>query len=267
MKSVRNALLILRQFTHDRSEHGVTALSRALDMDKGSVHRHLRELEAMRFIERDPETRHYRLGLAVVELAGVRLSQMRFVDVAKPHLAWLWRETGETVQLSILEGESVFYLAILESPQPIRVASRVGERTPLHATAAGKVLLAHLSDERREQILAGPLRSLTPRTVTDPKQLRAELRILRQRGYAIDEEGFIPHLRAAAAPVRDSSGEVVAAVAVGGPSMRVTRRRLETISAALREAALRISRGLGYAEVGNDPVATARVAQPTRSAP
>jgi DNA-binding IclR family transcriptional regulator len=266
MKSVRNALVLLGQFTHARPEHGVTDLSRALNLDKGSVHRYLRELESLRFVERDPETRLYHLGLAVVELAGVRLSHMRLVDLARPHLGRLWRETGETVQLSTLAEDSVFYLAILESPQPIRVASRVGERAALHATAAGKVLLAHLPEECRERILARPLQSLTPKTVIDPERLRAELSVVRQRGCALDDEGFIPHLRAAAAPVFGPSGEAVAAVAVGGPSIRVTRRKLAVFSATLREVAARISRGLGYDERDGLSTASARPAQRTRSA-
>ena len=252
MNSVRKTLSILRQFTHGNPERGVTEIGRALNMDTASVHRYLRTLEEGGFIERNPETRRYRLGLALVELAGVRLAQTRLVDVAKPHLAWLLRETGETVQLSIRDGRNVFYVDILESPEPIRVASKVGDRAPLHCTAAGKLFLAFVDDTRREELLSGPLLELTANTVTDRDRLGAELTEIRRREISIDDEGFISYLRAVAAPVRDPSGDMIAAVAIGGPTQRVSMQVLETFATCLRQAAGRISRDLGYVERGAD---------------
>jgi DNA-binding IclR family transcriptional regulator len=220
-------------------------------MDGASVHRYLKTLEEGGFIERNPKTRRYRLGLALVELAGVRLSETRLVDVAKPHLAWLSRETGETVQLSILDGDNVFYLDILESPQPIRVASKVGDRAPLHCTAAGKLFFAFLDDGRREELLSRTLYAETPNTITDPDELRVELAEIRRREISVDNEGFIAHLRAVAAPVRDASGTVVAAVAIGGPTQRVSVQMLDPFSTCLRAATRGISRDLGYVERGD----------------
>ena len=246
MNSIRKALAILRQFSHETPERGVTEISRALDMDAAGVHRYLRALEADGFIERNPETRRYSLGLALVELANVRLAQTRLVDVTKPYLAWLLRETGETVQLSILDRDSVFYVDILESPQPIRVASKIGDRAPLHFTAAGKLFLAFFADARQEEILSRPLNGPTPNSVIDPDRLRAELTEIRQRGISIDDEGFISYLRAVAAPVRDGSGDMIAAVAIGGPTQRVSMQVLDTFATCLEQATKRISGELGY---------------------
>jgi DNA-binding IclR family transcriptional regulator len=245
MKTVRTALVILKRFTHAAPEHGVSELSRALGLDKASVHRQLQALEAEGFLERTDD-RRYRLGFATVRLASVRLAQSSLVDLARPHMLALGRATGETVQLSTFDGDGVLYLDIVEGAQPIRVASRVGEVGPLHATAAGKVLLAHLPEARRQALLARPLAALTAKTVTDPARIERELATIRTRGHAVDNEGFIAFLRVVAAPVRDASGAVVAALAVGGPSIRVTPAVLKGFIARLVTAAEALSRDLGH---------------------
>lgn len=254
MKSVANALAILRQFKHERPTLGVSEIGRALGIDKANVHRYLRTLVEHGFVRQDRETRRYALDLGIVELAGVQLGQMGLVDVARPHLTRLSLETQETVQLSILRERGVLYLHVVESSQPIRVASRLGEYGPLHCTAAGKLLLAFQPEQYRERLLSLPLQALTPKTVTDPDLLRAELASIRRRGFSLDDEGFVPHLRVVAAAVRDRSDAVVAAVAVGGPSPRVTKSRLASLKERLFEATARISQALGH----SDPAERAR---------
>lgn len=252
MKTVRTALAILKQFTRATPERGVTEIARALDLDKASVHRQLKALEQEGFVEQSAD-RRYRLGFAAVRLAAVRLGQTTLVEVADPHMLALGRATGETVQLSTPDPEGVLYLKIVESAQPIRVASRVGEVGPLHCTAAGKVLLAHMPEAVREAALSKPLAPRTRRTETDPARLRRELAAIRSRGHALDNEGFIAFLRVAAAPVRDASGAVVAALAVGGPSLRVTPAVLRGFVPKVMAAAEAIGRDLGYGGAASAP--------------
>lgn len=237
-------LAVLRQFAHDTLELGVTEISHATGMDKTSVFRALKALERYRFIEQNRETKKYRLGFAVVELAGAKLRQMPLASIAHPHLARLSQETGETVQMSVMDVLRVLYISVVESAQPIRVALGVGSHGPIHCTAAGKVLLAYSSKEDQEQVLSGRLRRYTPRTVIDPAELRRELSAIRDRGWSTDDEGFVQHLRVAAAPIRDGAGRVIAAVGVGGPTIRVTRRRLETLVGLVVNAAASISKDL-----------------------
>ena len=248
MKSAAHSLSILRQFTHDRPTRSVSEISRALKMDKANVHRHLRELADQGFVEQERETRRYNLGHAVVALAGVKLAQRGLFDVARPHLDRLCGETGETVQLSVMRQRGVFYLLIVESPQPIRVASKLGEYGPLHGTAAGKLFLAFLPPEQQDEILSTPLAVFTPKTLIDPDALRREISTIRRAGVAIDDQGYLAHLRAVAAPVRDISGEIIAAVAVGGPTLRVTLKRLDFLKKRLLDATGRLSRDLGFIE-------------------
>jgi DNA-binding IclR family transcriptional regulator len=252
MKTVATALLILRQFTHERPMLGVSEIARALGIDKAGVHRYLRTLAEHGFVRQDRDTRRYTLDVGLVELAGVQLGTTSLVDVARPHLTRLSQQTGETVQMSILRDRGVFYVHVVESAQPIRVASRLGEYGPMHCTAAGKLLLAFQPEEVREALLARPLAAFTRRTVTDRRLLRDELAAIRRRGFAIDDEGFVPHLRVVAAAVRDRTGNVTAAVAVGGPSPRVAKARVGSLVENLLEATARISQALGFAGSASD---------------
>lgn len=237
-------LAILRQFAHGVRDLGVTELSQLTRMDKTSVFRALKALEHYRFVEQDGGTKKYRLGFAVMELAGAKLKQMPLASIAQPHLAKLSQETGETVQMSVLEDLRVLYISVIESPQPIRVALGVGSYGPLHCTAAGKILLAHAPETTQDKILARPLKKFTRHTVIEPSRLRKELSEVRDRGWSTDDEGFLDHLRVAAAPIRDAGGRVISAVAVGGPTTRVTHERLESFVVSVVGTASAISRAL-----------------------
>jgi len=247
MTIIDKAMVVLRQFAGNARTLGVSDLSRTTGMDKASVHRLMKALARHHFVEQDPVTRRYELGLLAVELAGAKLRQMPLAEVAQPHLARLSQDTGETVQMSVLHDLRVLYIAIVESPQPIRVAAGVGAFGPLHCTAAGKVLLAFQPKSVREDVLKRSLRRYTPNTLTDAAKLRRELDQVARDGRAIDDGGFVEHLRVAAAPIRGRSGEVIAAVAVGGPSIRVTRRQLSKFASLVVATAAAISRDVASA--------------------
>jgi DNA-binding IclR family transcriptional regulator len=239
-------LAVLRQFGREAPELGVTDLSQLTGMDKTSVFRAIKTLERHRFIEQDRITRKYRLGYAVVELAGTKLRQMPLASIAQPHLARLSQETGETVQMSVLDEFRVLYIAVVESPQPIRVALGVGSHGPIHCTAAGKIFLAYAAKAEQDKVLTLPLRRFSPRTIVDPAKLRKELVEIRDRGWSTDDEGFVEHLRVAGAPIRDVTDRVIAAVAVGGPTIRVSRRHLEDFVTLVVKAASAISKDLSH---------------------
>jgi IclR family transcriptional regulator, KDG regulon repressor len=242
--SGQKLLAVLQQFAREDADLGVTELSQLTGMDKTSIFRALKTLELYRFIEQDSTTRKYRLGFAVVELANAKLKQMPLALVAQPYLARLSRETGETVQMSVMDHLRVHYIGVVESSQPIRVGMAVGSYGPIYCTAAGKVFLANAPPADQEEVLSRPLTKFTGRTVVDPKRLRKELLDVRTRGWSTDNEGFTKHLRVAAAPIRDVTGRVVAALAVGGPTIRVSRRRLDSFIPLLLETAAEISKEL-----------------------
>jgi DNA-binding IclR family transcriptional regulator len=242
--SGQKLLAVLQQFAREEAELGVTELSQLTGMDKTSIFRALKTLELYGFVEQDSATRKYRLGFAVVALASAKLKQMPLAEVAQPHLARLSQKTGETVQMSVMDRLRVLYIAVVESPQPVRVGMTVGSYGPIYCTAAGKVFLANAPPADQEEVLSRSLKKFTGRTVVDPARLRKELSDVLARGWSTDNEGFTEHLRVAAAPIRDATGRVIAALAVGGPTIRVSRRLLDSFIPLLLETAAEISKEL-----------------------
>jgi DNA-binding IclR family transcriptional regulator len=196
-------------------------------------------------VQRDPTTGRYALGLQLVALAGAALAAGALHPVSYPHLVRLAAASCETANLCVLDAGQVLTLAEVLGTHPIKLSGWVGVRLPLHATAAGKVLLAALSEERRGAILAVGLAALTPRTVTDQVQLLDELERVRSAGFALSVEELTTGLVAVAAPVRDHTGAVVAAMTAAGPGFRLTGAHLDRCIALVKQEAEATSRELG----------------------
>ncbi len=246
MQSVAKALSILLSFSQEKEWQGVTEISNELQLNKSTVHSILNTLASYGFIQQSPELKKYRLGLGIIKLAGTKLSQLDLVSASMPIMKDLMASTGETVVLTVLFGTSSLYLAKIDSPQPVRVASYVGGSGPIHCSANGKVLLAFRPESSWKEALPEKLERYTPRTITSHRLLREELRRTLERGYALDMEEYAAHLCAVAAPVRDASREVVAAIVVVGPSSRLGQKRLQIIAPEVMLTANRISAALGF---------------------
>ena len=248
MKTINTALCMLRVISDHGGEISVGALSEKMGLDKAKVHRNLRALVEQRFVEQNPETKSYRLGLALVELAGVRLRQMHVYKIAPVYMTQLWDKTNETVQLSILRDGFLIFLHVIESTHGLRFSSRVGDRIKPYYSAAGKLLLAYQADAELESFDIETIERMTPRTIVDPEKLKRELRQIREQGFAIDNEGWITGLSAVAAPIRNATDEVVAAIATGGPTSRVSKDRLQEMRELLEATATNISTHLGWSQ-------------------
>lgn len=228
---------------------GVTEISAVLGYNKSTVYRILRVLAEHGFVEQSPSTQKYSLGVKLLELGTAYLTNCEVRKQARPFLEKLVADSGETVHLAILRDWEVLYIDRVEPPNSgISVGQKVGRRFPAYCTAGGKALLAWLPQEQLEQFLASvPLKPMTPKTITDPGELRKELVRVRERGYAVDREEIHEWGRCVGAPIFDFTGGVVAAVSISGLSMRLTDERIETVLAPLvMEAARDISARLGY---------------------
>jgi len=180
---------------------------------------------------------------------------MDLVRQARPILERLAEETSETVNLAVLDGNSVVNIDQIAPPHLVVNVNWVGKRTPLHCTSNGKVLLACLPNLKRARLLRGRLERLTPNTVVDKELLQAQLLEAEVRGYAYTLEELEVGLNAVAAPVRDSSGEAIAAVSVSGPAYRFTRGRIPEVGRLARKAGADIARRMGFtAEAASDSV-------------
>jgi DNA-binding IclR family transcriptional regulator len=247
VQSVERAIAILKSFSLDRPERGVSELGRDLGLHKSTVSRLMRTLEHGGLLSRSPETERYRLGVDLIGLAAQVASYMDVREVALPFLRELAEVCQDTVNLSAFDaGQVVNLVQCAPHARRIKNVGWVGRRMAPHCTAAGKVLLAHLPPDELDRVLRGRLERFTPSTITDPDELRYELARVRERGYATVCEELEEGLNVVAAPVHDHTGQVVASISVAGPAYRVTLALFPELAARLLDTAQKISAQLGH---------------------
>lgn len=247
-QSVMRAFSILNCFTDETPELRMTDISKRLGLNTSLVSRLLATLEHDGFVQQDPNTGLYSLGRSVLTLAGVALNHNTLRMEALVEMQNASNESGLGVNLSVLDGDTIFYLAHIETPEVPRPYTLIGRRNPLHATGMGKVLLAYLPDEDRHSLLNRlELHSYSAHTCTDKDELVRELEEIRSRGWALEIEELALGRACIAGPIRDSSGVVVGALSFSGPlsQFRWDERQTELIRKII-EVCDRISMRLGY---------------------
>lgn len=239
--SLRRALAVL---DHVRGHTGLslTQLAEGVGLSKSTVLRLTVPLVEARLLERDRRTGAYRLGHGTLQLGQAYLATLDLRAVAAEESHRLMSEVRETVHLVVYDHPHVVYIDKVENETNVRMASRIGSRGPVHATAVGKAILAW----QPEEALAGlALDPITKHTITDADRLRAELTHIRRRGYAVDDRENEPEVRCVAAPIFNHNDAVVAAVSVSGLTSRITAARVRELGPLVAGAASRISRKLG----------------------
>lgn len=246
LRSVDNALRLLESFTPDAPELSAAELSKKLGLSKTTVHRLLSTLRSRGFVERHELTKKYRIGLKVFEIGSLVLRVTGFGILVQPEMVELANLCNETVNIGVLSGGKVMYLNKIESRgEIIGLDLEVGRRVPAHCTALGKVLLAYLSPKEVDYVIAKEgLSRFTPKTITDPEKLKEHLEQVRLEGFAIDDEEFRLGIRCIAAPIRNGSGDVVAAISIAGPSDRFTLEKAYEYKDAVISTAQKISNRL-----------------------
>lgn len=247
---VGQVMQVLRLFGPDQRELGVVEAAERLGRPKSTASRWLRAMADEGFLERDPETSRYRLSLALAALGEVARQSTSLQQLGRPILEAIAAETGETSNLVVLDGSHAVNVEVVRSSHPVQHVGVLGRRLPLHATAAGKVLMAWLPPGRRRALLHGPLDAWASCTRTDPDLIEAELDAVRERGYATAWRELEEDLAAVSAPVRDHRSVVVAAVTTSLPISRTSPDRLHPLGEHVREGADRLSRALGLPDEG-----------------
>lgn len=245
VQSVDRALTILELLERE-GWMGVTRLAGELDIHKSTAFRLLATLEQRGLVEQHVETQKYRLGFALVRLAGAVRAGLDLTRSARPVCEWLSEQTGETVNIAVLEGGEVVNIDQVNLSSSVLSVDWLGRRTGVHATSTGKVFLAFLPDRLRDEVLRGNLPRMTAHTVTDPQRLRSQLDVIRERGYSYTEQELEVGLNAVAAPVHGADGSVLATVCVSGPVFRLTSERLGDVGMLALDAGQQISRRLGF---------------------
>jgi DNA-binding IclR family transcriptional regulator len=236
----------------------VLDVSKLLARPKSTVSRWMSALEQADFLERDDISGRYRLSLRLAALGEIARQTTTLQRSARTSLRWLTARTGETANLTVLMGTEAVNVEGEDSPQPVMHLGWVGRRLPVHATASGKVLIAHASRGVLDKVFAVGLKRFTSKTITGRAAFRRELERVRDRGYATVWAEMEPDLAAVAAPVRNHHDVVVAAIAIGGPVSRCAPERLEALAADVVSAADTLSASIGHRVPGHRSTRRAR---------
>jgi len=250
IQSVANALDVLEALAQQPEETGVTDLARRLHLHKNNVFRLLATLQTRGYVEQNPESENYSLGLASLSLGRGFLQQTRLLRHTHQALEEIASRLGETAHVAIARGHEAVTLDGVEPDRALRIVSRPGMARPFHATAEGKVLAAFdtksaATDPAAWENLA--LRRHTAATRTDPHRLAEEMKEIAARGWAADRGEYEEGIAGVAAPVRDHAGRVIAALSVTLPLNRLGAPVVEEQFALfMRDAGARLSRRLGH---------------------
>ena len=221
-------------------------VAKEFGIDPAVSYRFLQTLTHAEYLHKEKTT--YRLSCRLFSL--VTASWSALIDLATPFLDTLADETGFTASISVLEGHSAYPLVLKQGKAPLVVNANLGKPVPLHASSLGKVLLAYLPSEHREQILGSiELRKLTPNTITNKKKLRQELAQIQTSGFAIDDEEYQLEVQCVAAPVLDQTGRAICALSVSYPAMYAASGDAFSLSLAekIRSVAQSLSQVMGQA--------------------
>src|SRR5918993_3451414 len=242
VQSVDRALSILEVLART-GEAGVTEIAGQLSVHKSTAFRLMATLESHRLVEQTGDRGRYRLGVGILRLAGATTARLDLVQEARPICRQLAADTGETVNIAVLSESSALYLDQVAGSSALQPHNWVGQHIPLHATSNGKVLLSGLNRQQCDAVLS-KLSAYTPLTITTKSKLRAELEQVREQGYALAVDELEVGLTAAAAPIRNAHGDVVASMSVSGPTFRISSDRVDEVVGRVVDAAEEVSHRL-----------------------
>src|SRR5690606_30454939 len=222
-------------------------ICKAVELPKPTVFRILATLEVAGLVGREPGSKRYHCGRRLNSLAGEVLLNSPTRAARHAILEELVEHTGETCNLTIPNGNSVMYLGRVETAWPLRIALGAGSSVPLHASASGKLFLAHMPKRSRERFVRqSPLVRHTQKTVTDPRALAGELERIREQGYATDDEEYLAGICCLAVPVHDADGRVVAALAMHSPVPRLALTEAMQFLPAMQSASEAMAQTLDW---------------------
>jgi DNA-binding IclR family transcriptional regulator len=251
VQAIERGCIILNALGKGKQNYSIQDLSSELNIPKPTVHRILSTLRHFGFVAQNEVSKEYNLGFRLVELGHIVLEQIDIRKVAEPFLIKLANRVEETTHLVILDQGEIIYLDKVESasdPRGLRMVSRIGMRNYAHSCAVGKVLLAFLSDSERDEIIVQKgLPRMTKNTIVNLDQLNKSLADIRAQGYAIDDEENEEGIRCIGAPIMSDRGDVIAAISISGPTVRMTEKRIHNeLKTRVMKTALEISKKLGY---------------------
>ena len=249
VQTIERVSLILEILGKHNQGTSVKELSSKVELPKGTTHRLLSSLAYFDFVSQDELTKKYHLGFKLVELGNLLINQLDFRNEARPIMLELAEKTRETIHLVIMDQNEALYIDKVALNQiGLQMVSRVGLRIPVHCSSVGKILSAYLPEDELNHIIKNSgLSKRTPNTITKVSQFKKHLESVKTQGYAVDNEENEEGIRCVAAPIRNERGEVIAAMSISGPSIRLTLKSIhDSLKDQICETALKISKKLGF---------------------
>ncbi|NOU73841.1 helix-turn-helix domain-containing protein [Paenibacillus sp. LMG 31458] len=247
LSSVKNALSLLKLFTVKTPEKRLTELAKELGLGKSTTSRLLSTLLSEGFVYQDPITHTYRLGQRIVSLYQVMVTTyMDLAEAAIPIIERLARETSEVLRVAVLEENEVVYIFQSEGQRKEDIAAYIGERNPVHCTSSGKMLLAYQDELALNKLLNRPLTAYTSKTITDPMELKEQLKRIRKQDYCVTFGEIIENWVSISSPLRDSTGQVISALTLIAPMHRMDENRIVSYTNKVVKTAKEISRQFGF---------------------
>ncbi len=243
-QAVIRAVGLLKAFSRERPEQGLAELSESMGLTKTTTHRLLSALVSEGLVAKNPATRAFRLGPAILALGSLALNSNSLRAVVEPELRMLAETTGEAATLEVpLEGKMLI-LAEVSGRNLVTVAAELGTRFPMHATSTGKAYLAALPEEEREALIVSPLSRYTSSTITTIRELNRELERVRDRGYATAHDEIEEGASAVGVVLRSAQGTPLGGISLNGPTSRLTTDRIPPLARELVALAERLATSL-----------------------
>lgn len=246
VQSLERAFKLLERVAAHPDGISLADLSKSVGLHNSTTFHLVKTMVALGYIRQAPETKRYHVGRMIFGMAAASRSEADMVAMAMPILEELSKQTGESSHMAIMTGNEVVIVARTSGSGAFQLQERTGGVRPGHATALGKVLLSTLSEEQVNRYFeANPPLPFTPKTLTDPQRIRDALDEVASAGLGYDDGEFVEEARCVAAPVRDFTGQTVAAVGISAPVWRLTLQSLQQKSALVQAAASQLAEELG----------------------
>lgn len=247
VQSVDRALSILEVLSDYNQGLGTTEIGEKVGLHKSTVHRLLGTLIYKGYVVQDKATNKYKLTLKLFELGNKKMDSLDILTVSKPYTSELMEKVNEVVHLVIRDKNDIVYIDKVEADNTIMMVSNIGRRSPLYCTSVGKAMLAFMKEEEVKEIWENSnIQKLTKNTITDYDEFKRELDKIRANGYAEDNEEHEIGVRCVGAPVFNYRGKVEGAISISGPTIRITKDKVEDLAREVKKYAGLISRELGY---------------------
>lgn len=250
VQSVDRALSILEVLTNYREGLGVTEISEKVNLHKSTVYRLLSTLIYKEYVVQDMRSNNYKVTFKLFELGNKNIEKIDLLSVSKVYAKKLMESVNEVVHLVVRDDTQIVYIEKVEANNTIRMASTIGRRSPMYRTSVGKAILAYLSEKEVEAIWENSkVEKLTEYTITELNEMKEELKKVREKGYAIDNQENEIGVRCIGAPIFNRHGKVEGAISISGPATRVREEDVEKIAEEVMKFAQFISKELGYSIV------------------